>query len=213
MHFSANSFAALAVALGVCFAAAFLGARVTTPEIPTWYASLAKPSWTPPRIAFPIVWPILYLLMAVSVWLLWEAEPSPARPFGSMFGFPFLFLTSEIRRFNQIADIGLRFGFVVIEASGKHQYLEIDLSFVDRGAEAFKEVLAQFLCGVDISDRPFGAPPCMCRVGRGQCAFKVISPIPLPHLVHCPVYFFFHGLYLESPRSEVSRNVAESPNR
>lgn len=79
MSFSANSFAALAIALGVCFAAAFLGAKVTTPEIPTWYASLAKPSWTPPRIAFPIVWPILYLLMAVSVWLLWEAEPSPAR--------------------------------------------------------------------------------------------------------------------------------------
>ncbi len=52
MSFSANSFAALAIALGVCFAAAFLGAKVTTPEIPTWYASLAKPSWTPPRIAF-----------------------------------------------------------------------------------------------------------------------------------------------------------------
>lgn len=74
MHFSASSIAALAVALGVCFAAAFLGAKVTTPEIPTWYAGLAKPSWTPPRIAFPIVWPIPYLLMAVSVSLLSEAE-------------------------------------------------------------------------------------------------------------------------------------------
>ena len=79
MNFSATSVVALMIALALCFAAAALGARVTTPEIPTWYASLAKPSWTPPRAAFPIVWPILYLLMAVSVWLLWQADPSPAR--------------------------------------------------------------------------------------------------------------------------------------
>ncbi|OYU92037.1 MAG: TspO protein [Bradyrhizobiaceae bacterium PARB1] len=79
MPFSTNSFVILVVALGLCFAAAALGARITTPEIPTWYASLAKPSSTPPRVAFPIVWPILYLLMAIAAWLLWQAEPSPAR--------------------------------------------------------------------------------------------------------------------------------------
>ena len=79
MSFNTNSLLVLAVALGLCFGAAALGARVTTPEIPTWYASLAKPSWTPPRAAFPIVWPILYLLMAVAAWLLWKAEPSPTR--------------------------------------------------------------------------------------------------------------------------------------
>ncbi|QUS42322.1 tryptophan-rich sensory protein [Tardiphaga alba] len=70
---------ALAVALAACFAVAALGATVTTPEIPTWYAGLQKPSWTPPRIAFPIVWPILYFLMAIAVWRFWEAMPSRAR--------------------------------------------------------------------------------------------------------------------------------------
>ena len=74
-----KSLVALAVILGVCFSVAALGAKVTTPEIPTWYASLAKPSWTPPRIAFPIVWPILYLLMAIAAWRLWEKEPSSLR--------------------------------------------------------------------------------------------------------------------------------------
>ena len=69
----------LAVMLGVCFSVAALGARVTSPEIPTWYASLVKPSWTPPRTAFPIVWPILYFLMAIAAWRLWEAPPSPFR--------------------------------------------------------------------------------------------------------------------------------------
>lgn len=74
-----KSLVPLAVIMGVCFGVAALGAKVTTPEISTWYASLAKPSWTPPRIAFPIVWPILYFLMAIAAWRLWEAEPSSLR--------------------------------------------------------------------------------------------------------------------------------------
>lgn len=70
---------ALAIALVVCFAVAAIGAKVTAPQIPTWYAGLNKPSWTPPRLAFPIVWPILYFLMAIAVWRFWEAPPSSLR--------------------------------------------------------------------------------------------------------------------------------------
>lgn len=69
----------LAVILGVCFSVAALGARVTSPQIPTWYASLVKPSWTPPRIAFPIAWPILYFLMAIAAWRLCKSPPSSFR--------------------------------------------------------------------------------------------------------------------------------------
>ncbi|ADO41669.1 tryptophan-rich sensory protein TspO [Ketogulonicigenium vulgare] len=31
-----------------------------------WYTALRKPSWTPPPIAFPIAWTVLYLLMCVA---------------------------------------------------------------------------------------------------------------------------------------------------
>lgn len=31
-----------------------------------WYRGLDKPSWTPPNIAFPIIWSVLYLLMAIA---------------------------------------------------------------------------------------------------------------------------------------------------
>ena len=31
-----------------------------------WYEGLNKPSWTPPKLAFPIVWTILYILIAVA---------------------------------------------------------------------------------------------------------------------------------------------------
>ncbi len=61
----------MAMCLGVGIAESF----VTRPEIPTWYAGLVKPSWTPPPLVFPIAWTALYILMAVSFWRLWEHEP------------------------------------------------------------------------------------------------------------------------------------------
>ena len=33
-----------------------------------WYESLQKAPWTPPNLAFPIVWSILYIFIAVSGW-------------------------------------------------------------------------------------------------------------------------------------------------
>lgn len=64
----------------LCLAIGAAGSYFTQPEIPTWYASLAKPAWTPPNIAFPIAWTTLYVLIALSLWLLWDrAAPSPAR--------------------------------------------------------------------------------------------------------------------------------------
>lgn len=74
------SFFRLVLAVGLCLAVGAVGSLVTTPQIPTWYAGLAKPSWTPPDSAFPIAWTILYVLMAVALWRLWQLHaPSPAR--------------------------------------------------------------------------------------------------------------------------------------
>ncbi len=33
-----------------------------------WYAGLSKPPFTPPNLAFPIAWTLLYLLMALAAW-------------------------------------------------------------------------------------------------------------------------------------------------
>ncbi|MTH98807.1 TspO/MBR family protein [Roseibium sp. RKSG952] len=38
-----------------------------------WYQSLKRPSWTPPNWAFPVVWTILYVMIAVSGWLVWSS--------------------------------------------------------------------------------------------------------------------------------------------
>jgi translocator protein len=39
---------------------AMVGGLASRPAQSAWYASLRKPSFQPPRQAFPIVWPILY---------------------------------------------------------------------------------------------------------------------------------------------------------
>ena len=69
----------LALALLLCLGVGYLGSLVTVKEIPTWYATLVKPSWTPPPPVFPVVWTTLYILMAISLWLLATSNPSPER--------------------------------------------------------------------------------------------------------------------------------------
>lgn len=78
---------ALVLLLAVCLGVGQLGALLTRPRIDGWYAALEKPAWTPPDIAFPIVWTILYVLMALAAWLMWlRARPAEARfPFALFF--------------------------------------------------------------------------------------------------------------------------------
>ena len=70
----------LAACLVLCVGIGAVQGIVTRPQIAGWYDKLAKPAWTPPSAAFPIVWTALYILMAVALWRLWEkVAPSPAR--------------------------------------------------------------------------------------------------------------------------------------
>ena len=42
-----------------------------------FYDSLTRPAFAPPGWLFPIMWSILYIAMARSVWLVWRAEAPP----------------------------------------------------------------------------------------------------------------------------------------
>ncbi len=39
-----------------------------------WYETLVKPSWTPPNWLFPIAWTVLYTMIAIAGWRVWQAE-------------------------------------------------------------------------------------------------------------------------------------------
>lgn len=67
-----NDWISLLVFLAACFAVAVLGSVATSPEIPRWYATLRKPSWTPPNWLFAPVWTALYAMMAIAAWLVWK---------------------------------------------------------------------------------------------------------------------------------------------
>ncbi len=62
----------LAVSVLICLIAGFLGSLATTPSIPTWYASLTKPAWTPPNWLFGPIWTILYILLGVAAFIVWR---------------------------------------------------------------------------------------------------------------------------------------------
>ncbi len=68
-HAPGQAFLGLALWLALCFGAAAFGARFSPGE---WYATLAKPAWTPPDWLFGPVWTLLYILMAVAAWLVWR---------------------------------------------------------------------------------------------------------------------------------------------
>jgi translocator protein len=53
----------------LCFAASAVGALFMPGE---WYAALNKPDWNPPGWIFGPVWTMLYVMMAVAAWLVWQ---------------------------------------------------------------------------------------------------------------------------------------------
>jgi tryptophan-rich sensory protein len=63
----------LLVACGVSLGAGLVGSLVMIGGgSRSWYAALAKPSFTPPNWAFGPVWTVLYLLMGIAAFLVWR---------------------------------------------------------------------------------------------------------------------------------------------
>ncbi len=67
-----NSVIKLIISILACFAAGAIGSLFTFKAIPTWYQGLKKPPYTPPNRAFGPVWTTLYILMGISVFLVWQ---------------------------------------------------------------------------------------------------------------------------------------------
>jgi translocator protein len=62
------------IAVFICEAVGIVSGLLTQNEMTTWFSSLNKPSWNPPGYLFGPVWTFLYLLMGISLWLVWKSN-------------------------------------------------------------------------------------------------------------------------------------------
>jgi len=62
----------LILSIFICQLAGIIGSIFTTPQISTWYASLKKPPFSPPNWLFGPVWISLFVLMGISLFLIWR---------------------------------------------------------------------------------------------------------------------------------------------
>ncbi len=62
----------LVASLIFCQLAGVIGSFFTVPAIPEWYASLEKPSFNPPNWIFSPVWIFLFVLMGITLYVLWQ---------------------------------------------------------------------------------------------------------------------------------------------
>ncbi len=53
------------------YGAALIGNIATYSSVNTWYQTIEKPTWNPPRWIFGPVWTLLYFMIACSGWVLW----------------------------------------------------------------------------------------------------------------------------------------------
>jgi translocator protein len=51
----------------------------TSQAVPIWYASLNRPSFSPPNWVFGPVWTTLYILLGISFFLIWKENPTRER--------------------------------------------------------------------------------------------------------------------------------------
>lgn len=66
----------LAIFIVVCELVGISGSVFTVRAIPTWYARLKKPAFSPPNWIFGPVWTILYALQGVAAYLIFRASGS-----------------------------------------------------------------------------------------------------------------------------------------
>lgn len=66
----------LAIAILICEGVGVISALISNVGMNEWFAALNKPSWNPPSYLFGPVWTTLYLMMAISLWLVWKSDAS-----------------------------------------------------------------------------------------------------------------------------------------
>lgn len=92
-----------------------LSGLFTAEAISGWYASLEKPSFNPPNWVFGPVWTLLYLLMGISLYLVWKQPASSRRNTAiTLFGIQYLLNMLWSFIFFQLHQVGWAFADILL---------------------------------------------------------------------------------------------------
>lgn len=76
-----NRYLKLLFAVLICESAGLIGSIFTFDSVSTWYVTLNKPVFNPPSWIFAPVWTILYILMGISLYLVWGKKKADLKWF------------------------------------------------------------------------------------------------------------------------------------
>jgi tryptophan-rich sensory protein len=93
----------LMVSFFIAFSAGLIGSLFTAKSINAWYQFLNKPSFAPPNWLFAPAWTLLYLLMAIAAFLIWQKR----KEFPSQIALRFYFIQLILNALWSIIFFGL----------------------------------------------------------------------------------------------------------
>jgi translocator protein len=66
----------LIISIAIPVAVGGLSGLFTINGVEGWYQTIAKPAWNPPNWIFGPVWTTLYMMMGISLYLVWKSDAS-----------------------------------------------------------------------------------------------------------------------------------------
>lgn len=91
-----NTVLKLLFSMLLCQVPAFIGAIFTATFVNGWYIQLAKPFFAPPNWVFEPVWEVLYLLMGVALFLVWNSVDNTLLQVKMSFAFSFQLILNSV---------------------------------------------------------------------------------------------------------------------
>jgi len=115
VNISARDWTVLGVLVAITLVVPWAVQQFGIPDWNAWYASLERPSWNPPRWAFPVVWPLLYVMMSVAAWLVWRRSGwSGASGALTLFGVQFAVNAAWMWIFGGLESLAGAFWWIVL---------------------------------------------------------------------------------------------------
>ena len=67
-----KNYVPMLIGIVACLAVGLTAGALQSDAVQTWYPHLTKSALTPPDAVFPVVWTALYVLMGISIGLIWQ---------------------------------------------------------------------------------------------------------------------------------------------